>query len=210
MSGVVEALADHHAEMVQRFTCNVGEWAQELVDFLHNDAQKEQALNLSTTFLFLSSDGKEIDAFATLSTTGIPVKSDKLKARLSIGDRPFMGAVMIDYVAVSDGGRKRNGAGFGVQVWRWVRNHIFNMNAGAGVRFVGLEVRAGNWKAYQRYSSADWGFKALPMRDGQSQAACPAPDPSAEACPTQIHPKRFITMYFDLTEHYGAYWPQEP
>ena len=115
---------------------------------------------------------------------------------------------MIDYVAVSDGGRARNQAHFGTEIWRWVRERAFELNATVGVRFIGLEVRAGNWRAYRRYSSSDWGFKALPMRKGYGQAACPAPDPTLEECPPRIDPRRFITMYFDLFEHYGTYWPR--
>ena len=205
----IEVLADHHKDLVDAFSCK-GDYAEELVEFIHKEALLEQSQALSTSFLIFSDDDKEIDAYVTLSATSIRM-SDSVRSRLGAGpSRPQIPAVMMDYLAVSDGGRSRRGHGFGLEVFQWVKDRVHRLNGTAGVRVIGLDVRAGNWRAYQRYSSPEWGFRALYLREDKTREwpGMQPPDARRPSRPDDLHPDRYIKMYYDLVEHYGPYQPE--
>ncbi len=205
---LVEVLGPHHADLIHRFSCT-GNYTEELVQFLQKEAQVEQDRALSTTFLFLSPGSGEIGAFITLSATSIRM-TEGIRKKLGAGaNRPYIPAVMMDYIAVSDAPGQKVG-GFGLEVFKWAKEYVFAMNQWAGVRLIGLEVRAGNWKAYKRFSTPEWGFKALPLREneGKRWPKCEAPAAELPERPAHIEAERFIPMYYDLYEHYGSYWPR--
>ena len=207
---VIETLAEHHADSLKAFSCS-GDYAHELVEFLQKEALAEQRNALSTTFLAFSENDRDIDAFVTLSATSIKM-NDALRTRFGAGrSRPQIPAVMMDYIAVSDAGRKRHGKGLGLDLFQWVKERVHSVNGILGVRIIGLDVRAGNWRAYQRYSSPEWGFRALylPENKGKNWPGMHPPDPLRPTRPDDVDPDRYIKMYYDLIEHYGPYRPPD-
>ena len=206
----IEVLGEHHVNQIRSFTCT-GDYTAELVEFIRTEALSEHAHALSTSFVVFSEDDKEIDAYVTLSATSIKM-SESARSRLQAGrSRPQIPAVMMDYIAISDGGRSRRGRGFGLALFEWVKQRVHQVNATAGVRIIGLEVRAGNWRAYQRYSSPEWGFRPLYLQENKAKEwpGMQAPDARRPSRPPEVHPDRYIKMYYDLVEHYGVYLPPE-
>lgn len=207
---VIELLEDHHADALKAFSCG-GDYADELVEFLQNEALSEHRNALSTTFLAFSESDREIDAFVTLSATSIKM-NEALRTRFGAGRaRPQIPAVMMDYIAVSDAGRRRHGKGLGLDLFQWVKAKVHSVNGLLGMRIIGLDVRAGNWRAYQRYSSPEWGFRALylPENKAKNWPGMHPPDPLRPTRPDEVHPDRYIKMYYDLVEHYGPYRPPD-
>jgi len=185
--------------LLDAFVCTTSTGV-DLCRFLRERAVKEQVENVSTTFVFVPADESRVDAFVTLSATGVKTPP---KYRESFPDRVVLPAVMIDYLAVSDA---RRGEGLGLRIFQWVESRVYPLNASIGVRFVALDVYASDWGAYQRYASADWGFHALPLRPdyGRKEESRDAPD-AAGVPPTWLRPDRLIPMVYDLVERNGPF-----
>ena len=180
-----------------------------VVNHLRNDALPEQQTDISATFVVVSPDQQAIEAFMTVSNTSIVVPRE-IQKELALA-RKYVPAVMIDFIGVSDSARRHGHRGIGLQLFEHVKYEAFKMNAVSGVRFVALEVRAGNWRAFQRYGGA-WGMKPLPVRANPPKHPLeyPAPDPTLKERPADLAPERLIPMIFDLYENYGSYWPRPP
>jgi len=186
--------------LLDAFVCTTSTGA-DLSRFLRERAIKEQEENISTTFVFLPPDESRVDAFVTLSATGVKTPP---KYRERFPDRIVLPAVMIDYLAVSDA--KRVEGGLGLRIFQWVESRVYPLNASVGVRFVALDVYASDWGAYRRYASADWGFHALPLRPDHSRREDSQDAPSADdPPPTWLRPDRLIPMVYDLVEHNGPF-----
>lgn len=203
----IHPLGREHARLLETFKCSVPYGGDELVRHLQHDAINEQDTDISSTFVVVSPDLRSIDAFMTLSNTSI-VLPREIQKDLAMA-RKYVPAVMIDYIAVSDSAREHGHRGLGQQLFERIKNDAFEMNRVAGVRFVALEVRAGNWPAYQIYSLR-WGMKALPIRANPPRYPndYPVPNPHLAERPSDLAPERLITMFFDLYEEYGPYWPR--
>jgi hypothetical protein len=200
----LEPLTREHVALLPGFQCS-RPYAEEVGDFLRDEALDEQETSQSATFVAVNGADDGIDAFVTLSATNFDTGRDEgreLREALGVSKR-YIPAVMIDYIGVHD---RLIGQSMGLRIFYWVRREVFKVSATVGVRFITLQVRAGNWGAYQRYWSADWGFQALPIKVGNASDRL-APDPAGER-PVWLPPNKLITMYYDLYANFGAYWPR--
>ncbi len=191
--------------MVDEFECDKA-GARDVVEFLKTRALREQAENLSTTFLFISGSPQRVDGFATLSATSVHAPR-RLRERIG---KEFIPAAAIDYVAVAN---HRSGQGLGLRIFAWIQNRILPLNDRIGVRLIFLGVRGRNWDAYVRYATK-WDLKALPVRLVRVDAfgadrieTRDAPD-AMKARPPWLLDEDLIHMYWDFVEHLGAHHPQ--
>ena len=186
--------------LLAKFECDKPGCA-EVVDFLRTGALREQDQNFSTTFVFVSGEPLAIDAYLTVSAASVRAPR-RLRERLGTG-RPFIPALMIDFVAVA---KHRDGQDLGIRIFEWLQSEAQDLNATAGVRFIVLGVRARNWGAYRIYVKK-WGFEALPVPDPNDLSGrgfVPPPDPD-QPKPAWMEDEDLIHLFYDLVEKNGTY-----
>jgi hypothetical protein len=162
-----EPLAEEHRAAVARFRCTRYPYAEELVEFPQQAALREQQSRLSSTTLFFSDDSDEIDGFVTMSTSSIRTPPDFRKQH---PERAYLPIVFLDYVAVADH-RLAAERGFGHKLFTWALNKVVGDADAIGARLLMLEVRVGNWHAYQRYKHALGIHAAPPSRQTAHRTA---------------------------------------
>jgi len=191
-------LTGANAGLVETFQSRESSYAEEVERYLKRQALLESEQGVSKTTLFVSRARGFVGAYATLSATSIPTvgQTSTVLREVLRTEKAFVGAVMIDWVGVSDEVR-RTGLRLGERrVLPWLKAEVVAVNRHAAAPLIRLDVSVGNWRAYRTYVIR-WNFKALPVmaRDGRPR---PAPNPDLPAPPPEFDNRTYVKMFLDI------------
>jgi len=129
------------------FSCGEESWAQDLDDFIHNDALPQQKDLIGSTFVFYQED--QAVAYVCLAATNILMEdTPSLRKRKGL-ERvryPHIPAVLIARLAVD---RRFQRRGIGAWILAWVREQVHDW--AVGCRFLALHVERQNDRAIRFY-----------------------------------------------------------
>lgn len=196
-----EVLTDENATVAAGFRSTQNKYTAEVERYLHEDALRESEAGVSLTTLFVNESDRSVGGFITVSVTAIPTTSptNRVLQEVLRTSKPFIGAVMIDYVGLHDDVRARHLHLGSERILPWLKSEVVMLNRHAAAPLLRLDVRVGNWSAYRAYRRW-WRFKALPVygRDGRSH---PAPAGDLTSAPDEFDSETYIKMYLDI---YGS------
>ena len=137
------------------FTCGDESWAEELNDFLKNDAYQDHEQSLNRTHLFFTEDRVCI-GFVTLLASQVRREEGGFLLK---GDTsyPAIPAVLIGRFAVDE---SFQGSGYGEEIMAWTRNLARELPIGC--RFLAVDVDKENEGAIRFYKRE--GFELVPVK----------------------------------------------
>jgi len=148
-----ERLSEEHASFLTCFDNR----ETDLVDFLREDALKNQKIFISTTFVaFIGSPDRKLVGYITLLADSVRIReSEELELRFKdkgIG-YSYLPALKIGRMAVDE---KFQGKGIGKSIIQFAIGIVEKMNALVGCRFLTVDAKTGARGFYEKI-----GFKVL-------------------------------------------------
>ena len=146
------------ADDVAGWTCGDEPWAQEVADYLIEDALNQMQLGMAVTLVF--EHDSRIAGFCSILGNSLREKDEPSTSELNLGYGEFpclqIGrfGVRIDY----------QGSGLSRYMMRWLRAYAREVDV--GFRFLSLHVRNDNRHGRRFWASE--GFKPVPLRSGSS------------------------------------------
>ena len=148
-----ERLSEEHAPFLSYFENQ----ERDLVDFLRDDALKNQKIFISTTFVaFIDSPDRKLVGYITLLADSVRIReSEELEKRFidkGIG-YSYLPAMKIGRMAVDE---KFQGRGIGKSMIQFAIGIVEKMNELIGCRFLTVDAKTGARKFYEKI-----GFRVL-------------------------------------------------